>query len=127
MRCSESNRATETGLKGICMDIHPALNSSWSEDSQLGPAGGMTTDRSENLSTRSHVNIYYGRPGLTSSLSHVNGALHSNVRTRPDFTFSIQNLKPGLQFVVKSLSEQSNKQIIVKFMRLELSASKCLN
>jgi hypothetical protein len=43
------------------------------------------------------------------------------------FKFSIQNLKPGLQFVVKSLNEQSNKQIIVKFMRLVLSASKCLN
>ncbi len=59
MRCSEAERATETGLKCICVHIHSALDSSRSEDSQLGPAGGMTSDRSEHFSSRSHVNIYY--------------------------------------------------------------------
>ena len=39
--------------------IRPALGSSRSEDSQLGPASGMTSDRSDNFSTRSHVNICY--------------------------------------------------------------------
>ena len=54
------------------------------------------------------------------------GPGHSNVRPRPGFTFSIQNLKPGLQFVVKTWNGQLYKQIIVTFVRLVLSASKCL-
>ncbi len=49
MRCSEAERPTETSLKCICVHIHPALDSSRSEDSQLGPAGGMTSNRSENF------------------------------------------------------------------------------
>ena len=56
MRCSKAESAAETGLKCICVYIHPALDSSRSEDSQLGPAGGMTSDRSEHFSV--HVNIY---------------------------------------------------------------------
>ncbi len=75
MRFAEAKSATdhETGLKFICVHIHPSLaDSSRSEDSQLGPAGGMTSDRSVHFPSRSHVNIY---PGLTSSRSHVNGAL----------------------------------------------------
>ncbi len=59
MRCSEAESATETGLKCICVHIHPALGSSRSEDSQLGPAGEMTSDRSKHFSSRSHVNIYH--------------------------------------------------------------------
>ncbi len=59
MRCSEAERATETGLRCICVHIHPALDWSRSEDSELGPAGGMTSDRSEHFSSRSDVNIYY--------------------------------------------------------------------
>ena len=59
MRFAEAKSATETGLKFICVHIHPALDSSRSEDSQLGPAGGMTSDRSEHFPSRSHVNIYY--------------------------------------------------------------------
>ena len=47
MRCFEAERAAETGLKDICVHIHPALDSSRSEDSQLGPDGGMTSDWSE--------------------------------------------------------------------------------
>ncbi len=88
MRCSEEESATETGLRCISVHIHPALDSSRSEDSQLGPVGGMTSDRSEHFSSRSHVNIYYiywiilwpkrDRPGLTSSRSHVNGALRTH-------------------------------------------------
>ncbi len=58
MRYSEAESATETGLKCICVHIHPALDSSRSEDSQLGPAGGITSDRSEHFPSRSHVNIY---------------------------------------------------------------------
>ena len=49
MRCSEAERATETRWKCICVHIHPALESSRSEDSQLGPADGMTSDRSDNI------------------------------------------------------------------------------
>ena len=37
MCCSEAESATETGLKCICVHIHPALDSSRSEDSQLRP------------------------------------------------------------------------------------------
>ena len=59
MRFAEANSATETGLKFICVHIHPAQDSSRSEGSQLGPAGGMTSDRSEHFPSRSHVNIYY--------------------------------------------------------------------
>ena len=40
MRCSEAKSPTETGLTCICVHIHPTLNSSRPEDSQLGPAGG---------------------------------------------------------------------------------------
>ena len=58
-RFAEAKSATETGLKFICVHIHPALDSSRSEDSQLGPAGGMTSDRSEHFLFRSHVFIYY--------------------------------------------------------------------
>ena len=36
MRCSEEERSAETGRKRICVHIHPALDSSRSEDSQLG-------------------------------------------------------------------------------------------
>ncbi len=59
MRFAEAKSATETGLKCICVHIHPALDSFRSEDSQLGPAGGMTSERSEHFSSRSHVNIHY--------------------------------------------------------------------
>ena len=59
MRRSEAESATETGFKCICVHIHPALDSSQSEDSQLGPADGMTSDRSKHFPSRSHVNIYY--------------------------------------------------------------------
>ncbi len=58
MRCSEAESATETGLRCISVHIHPALDSCRPEDSQLGPAGGMTLDRSKHFSSRSHVNIY---------------------------------------------------------------------
>ena len=44
--------------------------SSRSEHIQLGPAGGMTSDRSEQFSSRSHVNIcyknYYDRNEIAS-------------------------------------------------------------
>jgi dTDP-D-glucose 4,6-dehydratase len=43
------------------------------------------------------------------------------------FYFTIQNQVSGLEFVVQSWNEQSNKQIIVKFKRLLLTASKHLN
>ncbi len=59
MRCSEAEGAAYTGLKCICVDIHPALDSSRFEDSQLGLAGGMTSDRSEHFPSRSNVNFYY--------------------------------------------------------------------
>ena len=44
MRCSEAERAAETGMKCICVHIHPALDSPRSKDShdQFGPAGTMT-------------------------------------------------------------------------------------
>ncbi len=45
MRCSEKKRAAETGLECIFVHIHPALDLSCSKDSQLGPAGGKTSDR----------------------------------------------------------------------------------
>ena len=38
---------------------HPALISSRSERSRFGLEGGMTSDLSEQFSSRSHVNIYY--------------------------------------------------------------------
>ena len=38
MRYSETESAAKTS---ICVHIHPSLNSSLSEDSQLGPAGGI--------------------------------------------------------------------------------------
>ena len=57
MRCSEAESTADTGLKCICVHIHLALDSSRSEDSQLGPAGGMTSDRSEHFPSRSDVNI----------------------------------------------------------------------
>ena len=53
MRYSEAESAAETGLKWICVHIHSALDSSRSEDSLLGPAGGMTSDRSEPFPSRS--------------------------------------------------------------------------
>jgi hypothetical protein len=59
MCCSNVKVTSETGLKCICVYIHPSLNSCRSEVSRLGPAGGMTWDRSELFSSRSHVNIYY--------------------------------------------------------------------
>jgi hypothetical protein len=59
MCCSNVKVTAETGLKCICVYIHPSLNSCRSEVSRLGPAGGMTWDRSELFSSRSHVNIYY--------------------------------------------------------------------
>ena len=59
MCCSEAENAAETGMKCICVYIHPALDSSRPEDSQVGPAGGMTSDRSEHFPSRSHVNTYY--------------------------------------------------------------------
>ena len=40
--CSIVKVTAETGLKCICVYIHPGLNSSRSEVSRLGPAGGMT-------------------------------------------------------------------------------------
>ena len=40
----------------ICVHIHPALDSSQSEDRQLGPTDGMTLDRSEHFPSGSHVN-----------------------------------------------------------------------
>ncbi len=52
MCCSEAESASETGLKCICVYMHPALDSSRSEDSQLSPEGGMTSDRSEHFSSR---------------------------------------------------------------------------
>ena len=55
----EAESATEIGLKCICVHMHPILDSSRSEDGQLGPAGGMTSDRSEHFLSQSHVNIYY--------------------------------------------------------------------
>ncbi len=59
MRCSEAESAAETVIKCICVHIHPALDSSRSEESQLGPVGGMTSDRSEHFPSQSHVNNYY--------------------------------------------------------------------
>ncbi len=43
---SEAGSAAETGPKCIFVHIHPTLDSSRSEDSQLGPVGGMTSERS---------------------------------------------------------------------------------
>jgi hypothetical protein len=59
MHYFEAKNTAETGQKCICVYIHPASNSSRSEESRFGPAGGMTWDRSELHSSRSHVNIYY--------------------------------------------------------------------
>ncbi len=59
MRYSEAEGAAYTGLKCICVHIHPALDSSRPEDSQLGVAGGMTSDRSKHFPSRCHVNFYY--------------------------------------------------------------------
>ena len=59
MRCSEAERAADTRLKYIYVHIHLALDSSRSEESQLGRAGGMTSDKSEHFPSRSHVNLYY--------------------------------------------------------------------
>jgi hypothetical protein len=72
MCCSNVKVTAKTGLKCICVYIHPGLNSCrsefmlvWihaglksyrSEVSWLGPAGGMTWDQSELFSSRSHVN-----------------------------------------------------------------------
>jgi hypothetical protein len=39
----------ETGLKCICVYIHPAPNSSWSEDSRIGPVSGMISDWSQQF------------------------------------------------------------------------------
>jgi hypothetical protein len=44
--------------KRICVHIHPALDSPQSENSKLGPAGGMISDRSEHFPSQSHVNTY---------------------------------------------------------------------
>ncbi len=73
MRCSKAERAAETGLKCICVHIHPALDSFRSEDSQLGPAGGITSDRPGHFPSRSHVNIQH------VNIAHVNIALSSTV------------------------------------------------
>ena len=56
MHCSEVKSTAKTTLKCICGDIHPAPNSSRSEDSLFGPASGMTSERSEQFF---HVNSYY--------------------------------------------------------------------
>ena len=49
----------QTGMKFIWVYIHPALISSRFEHSRPSLEGGMTSDRSEQFSFRSHVNIYY--------------------------------------------------------------------
>ena len=48
----------QTGMKFVWVHIHPALISSRSEHSRLGLEGGITSDRSEQFSSRSHVIIY---------------------------------------------------------------------
>ena len=55
----EADSPAKTGLKCICVHIHPALDSSRFENSQLSPEGEMTSDRDEHFLSRSHVNIYY--------------------------------------------------------------------
>ena len=57
MHSFKAESAAETGLKCICVHIYPALDSSCSEDSQLGPVGGMSSDQSEHFPSRTHVYI----------------------------------------------------------------------
>jgi hypothetical protein len=45
MHCSETQSTADTCLKCICVYIHPAANSSRSEDCRFDPASGMTSDR----------------------------------------------------------------------------------
>ena len=42
MHYFEAKNTAETGQKCICVYIHPASNSSRSEESRFGPAGEMT-------------------------------------------------------------------------------------
>ena len=61
MRCSEVESAAETGETGlqcICVYIHPAPNSSWSEDNRFSPAKGMTSDWSEQFFVNINNTIY---------------------------------------------------------------------
>ncbi len=51
MRCSEAESAAETGLKCICVYIYPALDSSRSEDSQLGLKIVSSVQRAGKLET----------------------------------------------------------------------------
>ncbi len=52
-------RAQLRPVRNVFVHIHPSLDLSWSEDSQLGPVGGMTSDWSEHFPSQSHVNICY--------------------------------------------------------------------
>jgi hypothetical protein len=53
MCCSNVKVTAETGLKCICVYIHPCLNGNRSEVSRLGPAGGLI-----------ETGLSYFRPGL---------------------------------------------------------------
>ena len=62
MYCFEAKSTAETGLKCICVYIHPALNSSRSEDIVSSAESGMTLNRLHGLSnflSRPYVNIHY--------------------------------------------------------------------
>ncbi len=92
MHCSEAERATETCLECICVHIHPTLDSSRSGDSQLGPAGEMT---SEHFSSQSHKPCLHEtetksiRDDLISVIVYIyNRCLHEtrmkNAQTKPN-------------------------------------------